>query len=71
MDGFRALACIDGGKCELVSRKGNVYKSFAPLSSTLARLGRRVILDGEIACLDACGKPQFYELLRLRGDPIF
>jgi ATP-dependent DNA ligase len=29
-DGFRALAYIDGGKCELVSRKRNVYKRFGP-----------------------------------------
>jgi bifunctional non-homologous end joining protein LigD len=71
MDGFRALAYVDGGKCELVSRKGNVYKSFAPLRTTLAGLRRQAILDGEIACLDACGKSQFYELLRRRGDPIF
>ena len=71
MDGFRALAYIDAGQCQLVSRKTNVYKSFAPLCSTLAALGRQAILDGEIACLDACGKPQFYKLLQLRGDPIF
>ena len=48
-----------------------MYKSFAPLCSTLAGLGRQAILDGEIACLDSCGKPQFYELLRRRGEPIF
>ena len=71
MDGFRALASIDGGQCQLVSRKGNVYKSFSTLCSTLAGLGRQTILDGEIACLDACGKPQFYEQLWRRGDPIF
>ena len=70
MDGFRALAYIDCGRCELVSRTGNVYKSFAPLSSTLAGLGRQAILDGEIVCLDAAGKPQFYDLLRRHGDPI-
>ena len=71
MDGFRALAYIDEGQCQLVSRKGNIYNSFAPLCSTLAGLGRQAILDGEIACLDSCGKPQFYDLLRRRGDPIF
>ena len=30
-DGFRALALIDG-RCDLVSRKDKVCKSFAPLS---------------------------------------
>ena len=71
MDGFRALAYIDSGKCELVSRKGNVFKSFAPLCAELAKLERSVILDGEIVCLDSVGKPQFYDLLRHRRDPIF
>ncbi len=30
-DGFRALAYIDDGHCELVSRKGHVYRRFADL----------------------------------------
>ena len=30
-DGFRALAYIDDGQCQLVSRKGNIYKSFSEL----------------------------------------
>ena len=70
MDGFRALAYIDGGQCQLASRKGNIYKSFASLSSTLAGLGRQAILEGDL-CLDAAGKPQFYDLLRRRREPIF
>jgi bifunctional non-homologous end joining protein LigD len=28
-------------------------------------------LDGEIVVLDETGRPQFYELLRRRGEPIF
>jgi bifunctional non-homologous end joining protein LigD len=27
-DGFRALAYLTGDRCELISRKGNVYKAF-------------------------------------------
>ena len=30
-DGFRALAYVDDGTCELVSRKGHVYRTFATL----------------------------------------
>ncbi len=30
-DGFRALAYVQGGQCELVSRKGHVYRRFAEL----------------------------------------
>ena len=34
-------------------------------------MGREVILDGEIVCLDAAGKPQFYDLMLRRGEPVF
>ena len=30
-DGFRALAYVEGGQCELVSRKGHTYKRFQEL----------------------------------------
>ncbi len=29
------------------------------------------MIDGEIVVLDATGRPQFYDLLRRRGDPVF
>jgi bifunctional non-homologous end joining protein LigD len=70
-DGWRAVAYIESDRCELISRKGNAFKSFAPLRATLATIRREVILDGEIVCLDAAGKPQFYELFRHRGEPVF
>jgi len=31
IDGFRALAYVDEGHCELVSRRRNAYKSFGEL----------------------------------------
>ena len=65
------MAYVDGDNCELVSRRGNAFKSFAPLRASLAMIGREVILDGEIVCLDAAGKPQFYDLMRRRGEPVF
>jgi hypothetical protein len=37
-DGFRALAHIWDGNCELVSRKRNAYKSFNELRENLAKL---------------------------------
>lgn len=70
-DGWRAMAYIEGDECDLVSRRGNVFKAFAPLRASLATIGREVILDGEIVCLDAAGKPQFYDLMRRRGEPVF
>src|SRR4029077_6426492 len=37
-DGFRALAYIAEGRCELISRRHNSYKSFGPLRDSLATL---------------------------------
>ena len=31
----------------------------------------QAVLDGEIVCLDENGRPQFYDVLRRRGDPVF
>ncbi len=33
-DGFRALAYVEDGHCELVSRKGHTYKRFQELSQS-------------------------------------
>ena len=38
-DGYRAVVYIDNGKCELVSRKQNVYKRFGPLAAAFASAG--------------------------------
>ncbi len=35
-DGFRALAYVQNGHCELVSRKGHVYRRFADLCQSMA-----------------------------------
>jgi bifunctional non-homologous end joining protein LigD len=37
LDGFRALAYLEGGACRLVSRHGHTYRSFDPLRAGLAR----------------------------------
>jgi bifunctional non-homologous end joining protein LigD len=34
-------------------------------------LNCEAVLDGEIVVLDGTGRPQFYELLRRRGEPVF
>jgi ATP-dependent DNA ligase len=31
MDGFRAVAYIEGGRCRLVSRNHNAFKTFEPV----------------------------------------
>ncbi len=72
-DGFRALLHSDKGEVRLVSRNGNIFKSFPNLCEGLARdlRSRRCVLDGEIVCLDQEGKSQFKNLLFRRGEPFF
>src|SRR5437660_3203559 len=72
-DGFRSLAFIENGRCRLVSRKGNEFKSFPALNLALpAECGAtNAVLDGEIVCLDAAGVSQFTDLLFRRGEPRF
>jgi bifunctional non-homologous end joining protein LigD len=70
-DGFRALAHIWDGKCELVSRKRNSYKSFQGLRDNLAMLKVNAVLDGEIVCLDSEGRSIFNDLLHRKGFPVF
>jgi bifunctional non-homologous end joining protein LigD len=72
-DGFRSLVRIDEGKCRLLSRNDNEFKSFGVLNETLPTELRvkSAVLDGEIVCLDDSGKPQFRDLLFRRGEPRF
>ena len=71
-DGFRALAYISN-RVQLVSRKGHTYRRFDRLCKELAHAlsGHEAVLDGEIICVDAEGRPQFHDLLRTRKQPIY
>ena len=73
-DGFRSLAIVQNGRCQLISRNGHSFNSFADLRqsipSELPHEGQTV-LDGEIVCLDKRGRPQFRELLFHRAEPYF
>lgn len=72
-DGFRALAYITGGDCQLVSRNGNRFSRFSDFGYTIGQHFpcSGAVLDGEVVCLDADGQPQFNNLLFRRGDPVF
>ncbi len=72
-DGFRALAYVHGGACRLISRNGNVFKSYPALPESLSAelRARSAILDGEIVALDRHGKSQFRDLIFRRGEPRF
>jgi bifunctional non-homologous end joining protein LigD len=72
-DGFRALANIRGHRCQLVSRRGHVYKTFTLLAEEMAHAVRAndAILDGEIVCLAPDGRALFHDLLFRRDWSYF
>jgi bifunctional non-homologous end joining protein LigD len=65
IDGFRALAHIQAGEGELISRNENTFHGFADLAAWIAAHLRveSAVLDGEIACVDDAGRPVFRDLL--------
>jgi bifunctional non-homologous end joining protein LigD len=72
LDGFRALAVIRHGRCQLISRNGHAFNSFEQLRKELTAPGDgQTVIDGEIVCLDRRGRPRFNDLLFHRGDPRF
>src|ERR1051326_7764921 len=69
IDGWRALALVHDGKCDLVSRNGNVFRGFDLLRADLAsRLPDGTVLDGEICCLDERGRSVFNDLMFKRNE---
>src|SRR5437870_3587353 len=71
MDGFRALAVIEHGRAQLLSRDGHPFASFSEpaesISDSLPNV--RAVIDGEICSLDRRGRPQFKNLMFRRGNP--
>jgi bifunctional non-homologous end joining protein LigD len=70
-DGFRALAVIEHGRAQLISRNGHPFASFADLAKQIAAAlpNARAVIDGEICSLDKRGRPQFKNLMFRRGNP--
>lgn len=66
-DGIRALAFIDGKNLNLLNRNSSDITYLFPEMSSMPRQvrGDRVVLDGELVCLDNIGHPS-YPLLRER-----
>src|SRR5205823_6506568 len=71
MDGFRALAVIEHGRAQLLSRNGNPFASFSALAESISDSlpNVRAVIDGEICSLDKRGRPQFKNLMFRRGNP--
>jgi len=68
LDGFRAVAYVEGGACQLGSRNRNAFKTFADPAQAIGQelAGRSAILDGEIVRPGPDGRPMSYELMRRR-----
>jgi ATP-dependent DNA ligase len=64
IDGFRAVAHIEPGEAQLISRNGNVFRLFADLATWIAEyLGvESAVLHGEIACVDETGHVQYFAI---------
>jgi bifunctional non-homologous end joining protein LigD len=73
IDGFRAVAYVEDGTVRLISRAGILFTRFKPLAAAMATelAGRAMILDGEVATLDAEGRSIFDDIFRRRGTPVF
>jgi bifunctional non-homologous end joining protein LigD len=68
LDGFRAIAFKSGGKLQLRSRNDNdMAVRYPVISRALARLPDDTVVDGELAALDADGRPSF-NLLQNYGN---
>jgi bifunctional non-homologous end joining protein LigD len=73
-DGFRALAYVRGGECELVSRND---KPLTPRFPNVAKAVPRAlktpnaVLDGEICALDANGRPSFSAMQQNSGPLVY
>ncbi len=63
-DGYRLLVVVENGKCELIYRRGSKATDLYP---EIARAGSllpfsRLVLDGELVCLDDNARPSFSRL---------
>ncbi|MFZ3320825.1 MAG: DNA ligase D [Usitatibacter sp.] len=73
LDGYRVIAFVDGDKVKLQSRRGlDLTAAFPRLAAELAKnAGARMILDGEMVCFDAAGRPSFGALqdrVQMKGE---
>jgi bifunctional non-homologous end joining protein LigD len=64
LDGYRALAELEGGKVRLYSRNNISFnKRFAHLASALEQISNDAVFDGEIVALDDKGR-SYFQLLQ-------
>ncbi|HEY3922922.1 MAG TPA: non-homologous end-joining DNA ligase, partial [Gaiellaceae bacterium] len=73
-DGYRALAYLRGGECELLSRNDNdLTGRFPAVAAAVPRALKtpNAVLDGEVCALDANGRPSFSAMQQGTGSIVF
>ncbi len=73
-DGYRAIAYVHAGECELVSRNGNdLTERFAQVAKEVVKATKspNAVLDGEVTRVDAQGRASFSELQRGTGALVY
>lgn len=69
-DGYRALAQIDNGDVQLISRNGISFnQKYKSIVKTLATVKNNIIIDGEVVVEDSKGKSNFQWLQSLEDNP--
>jgi len=59
-DGFRMVACIEGGQVALYSRNGKIVsESYRTVATALEKVKHDAVLDGELVALDSHGRTRF------------
>ena len=72
MDGFRALAHIENGEGELISRNGNTFRGFADLATWIASyVGLKVRYSTARLLASMRSRPNFRDLLFRRRQCVF
>ena len=67
-DGYRAVAIIDKGKAELISRNNLPFDQFSPVNELLENWQLNAVLDGEIVALNDQGNANFSALQNWRNS---
>jgi bifunctional non-homologous end joining protein LigD len=68
-DGYRAVAMMNRGKCELVSRNNKSFnEKFYPVYDAIKAWGINAVIDGEVAVLNEQGVSHFGSLQNWRSE---
>jgi len=66
-DGYRAIAIIDKGQADLISRNNLPFDQFSPINDLLKSWNLNAVLDGEIVALNEQGNANFGALQNWRN----